>query len=351
MVVKTATDTIKYLKTIPALASATNAALLTQGVGSFVWRVHFSSPLSNGQSTAIVKYAEPHVNFGGQSYADLERMVQHEAMQLFAEGGPLSQLTVSGAIRVPEVLNYDPDHKVLVIQDAGERSITLKEYGPSCTHESAVAIGSALGTFVRDLHKASVPSPAFQNLPAKRLLRSIMYDRLQVTADSLGGDTELAERVTRRARAFGDEYAELSKEFTHGDLWPGNVLVQLDSQGAYAGTVWVVDWELSRFGSAALDIAQFAAETHLLAVYRNAIVAELTKAFLTSYRGAELAWSDRHMRICCIHFGVHILLWMPLAGWTEDSKERQPVLLAAAEYVDKADDSTFWKSSIFQHLQ
>lgn len=75
--------------------------------------------------------------------------VEVEAMRRVGAG------LAEGGVRVPEVYLFDKERHVIVMEDAGEGAVTLKqlltERAPS--KEMCAGIGAALGAWLRGLHE------------------------------------------------------------------------------------------------------------------------------------------------------------------------------------------------------
>jgi thiamine kinase-like enzyme len=93
----------------------------------------------------------------------------------------------------------------------------------------------------------------------------------------------------------------------------------------------IVDWEMSRRGTSATDVGQFAAEAFLLDRFRGN--RGLRRDFLRSYiqerdgkgiktaKTIETEWIQR----VAIHWAVHIAFWPTRVEWTDQEGTRELV--------------------------
>ena len=97
----------------------------------------------------------------------------------------------------------------------------------------------------------------------------------------------------------------------------------------------VVDWELTRRGFPATDVAQFAAESWLLERFRKG--KPILKPFLQAYvsAGPELV-DENFIRRAAVHWGCHIAFWGSQTGWTSDAAENKELVRTGREMIQWA---------------
>lgn len=102
-------------------------------------------------------------------------------------------------VTVPVVYKYDQEANVIVMEDCGERSVTLKEFMQQNTVslELSASIGTALGRFAGGMHvwsrgDASICQFFEGNNQAKAMSAWVIYGRLVPT---LRGEEELQSLI------------------------------------------------------------------------------------------------------------------------------------------------------------
>ncbi|KAF8899247.1 hypothetical protein BD779DRAFT_1422633, partial [Infundibulicybe gibba] len=102
-----------------------------------------------------------------------------------------------------------------------------------------------------------------------------------------------------------------------GDFWPGNIMLAPTSTDTY--TIYVIDWELAKPGLPAHDIGQFCAELDLLdrfapsslTVPSSSPAKSMLHAFIRTYAPTPAPLA----RTALVHWGCHLAVWTPRAGW------------------------------------
>ncbi|KND00477.1 uncharacterized protein SPPG_04793 [Spizellomyces punctatus DAOM BR117] len=359
---------LSYLvTTLPAdFPRAVEVTRLSGGHANFVWRVKFAGTMEDGKNTAIVKHAEPFLADDRDVLLGTIRMkYEYEIYTLFANRSPLlPYLPEDGPIHVPKIFHYDPATPVLLVQDIGVH-LDLKTF--FSTHkpsdDEAVAMGRALGTFLVDFHskaadtesKAKLMEP-FENEQARMIIQAAVHDRVGTIlagVNSLSADT--LQAATESAKAFGAELMESRETLIMGDFWPGNIIVESDATGRYLGKLWIVDWEVCRYGLRAMDVGQFSAEAYLLSHFRNPVARSMLTAFHRAYvtgflKGKPEGLRRTFMRQVSVQFGSHIVAWAEFAGWTKDQQKLEEILKVAATYIENATEQDNWESGELAEL-
>ncbi|GME42237.1 Phosphotransferase enzyme family protein [Neofusicoccum parvum] len=282
----------------------TSVEPLSGGTGNFVWRL----TLPSGE-TRVVKHAEPYVKANPAIPFNVDRTTfEANALSLLPQTLSSTQPTPSHpTVRLPTLHHSDPDAAILILSDCGPHN--LKAAYPTLPAPSIHAIGASLGTWLAQLHHRT---PALfrsrDNTTAKSIYRHA-YANLATAFEKYGLDAGLARAVNDD---FGVRLATDDECLCHGDFWPGNVLVR--DEPARGKTLSVVDWEMTRRGTGATDVAQFAAEAWLLDRFCGG--KGLVGAFLEAYVGAVGGGKGAEwVRRVVVHFGVHVAFWPTRVEW------------------------------------
>lgn len=278
------------------------------------------------------------------------QLIEVQALRL---AGRLLATNVSTCITVPTVHLFDEERHVIIMDDAGDHSRTLKEILieeglPKTVSEQ---IGAALGEFIVDVHTRShldTDLTAFANSQVGKYISALVtYGRLESTltgrddiptlSDPLLDIPEtkmatISKLVEKRQQAI--YAASASDPMTHGDLWPGNLVVSLrrGTDGSIEGVekVYVLDWEVSKTGLPGLDLGQFCAEVYTLSEFypaRKESARTMIESFLGAYRERRGKGGDIELaRITVSHMGAHMVAWTPrVDSWSGREKTREVV--------------------------
>jgi len=249
--------------------------------------------------------------------------------------------------RVPIIYLHDETNHVIIMEDAGRDTVTLKELlrrpdPPSLL--TGVAIGRALGEFIANLHvwgKTDQGRTSLDFFDGHQQVRDIcawaMYGRL---VDTITGKSEPVplihdpplqvtpeglEKISKFAEERAEEMRSSRETMTMGDFWSGNMLVDLDRGGD--GTeelrkVLVVDWEAARPGVAAFDVGQFQAEIFTVRHFNpvcGPVSEALDTAFLEGYLSVQ---PELDRQKAAQHSAAHLVIWPARAGWEPAEKTR-----------------------------
>ncbi|KAJ3845307.1 hypothetical protein F5878DRAFT_689607 [Lentinula raphanica] len=327
-------DLKEYLEGTPFASSEID--ILTGGTGNFACRLRLLSPYE-AQSTLVLKHAKPYVFTSENKFPfSLERQrFEVEALKIVRASIPGTSF-----VTVPKVYLFDEKESIIIMEDCGSQSTTLKQFvlDGKCTLDVAETIGSELGSFMDRVHSTinrkntAETCDAFEvNAEGKRISAWATYGRLVST---LKGEDELPALdppliveeedmsiVSETAERVSTAILEARDTFVMGDFWPGNILLSLDSQTGAVNRISIVDWELSKTGEPGLDLGQFTAEVDLLRKFNPSFKVAGTK-MLSAFHSSYSAKEDI-ARMAVVHWGAHLIAWTPRVPWgsKEDTRE------------------------------
>ncbi|KAJ7484924.1 kinase-like domain-containing protein [Mycena galericulata] len=336
---------------------------------NFTYRLHLETPYET-RSTVVLKHARAHTLEAPEVSLGIERQgFEVQALKLVNEC-----LNLGPRATVPGVYHFDEEAHVIIMDYCGESSLTLKELLLSSPPTPVVAreIGLALGEFLGRLHAWGSLNPSMldffeKNEQAKKVAAWITYGRLisTLTTDNLPAVALLPEPVCESdlddIRAIIEERTPeiyTSRDtLTMGNFCPANVFVSLRTG---TGTdsldkVHVIDWELAKPGVAALDVGQFCAEMHTVALFKPASdtaasANELIDAFLTAYR-AHCGEIKPHMpNVAAKHMGAHLVAITPRAGWGTPGETAKVVEAGVTHLMEGCSDRWVRERSVLNPL-
>lgn len=224
-------------------------------------------------------------------------------------------------IRTPKLLYYDRKDHVLVMEDVGNLPSLKGWLQPGVSRQAATDVGLALGKFLATVHNmtasaAEIKARFHGNATAKYLSGTLYFGGLPAAAEKFGFKEDFIQDA---ARVGQQEVSEADDVLTLGDFWTGNILVGSNpDQGV---SLYVIDLELSKPGTAEFDVGQMAAEMYCLEVFRDQKLGSiLLRSFLESYRDARESPVDAAK--VAIRIGVHLVVIMPRAWSTEGCTEQ-----------------------------
>ncbi|KAF2184574.1 hypothetical protein K469DRAFT_708756 [Zopfia rhizophila CBS 207.26] len=294
----------------------TSIALLTGGTANFVYRVTLPD-----SKTVIYKHAAPHLSSNHNFAFDPARM-DYEDRALEILPPLLSQHFKDSrgeetSVHAVRWFFYDKENKLLCISDGGDLNLKIAYTDLALDIPS---IGREIGTWIAALHSCSKTTSLSlegdedleKNNAVGVAIYRHSYKNVHVALSSYGHDPEFGKLIDEE---YGSRLATENECVCHGDFWPGNVLVRQEG-GQGKPELTIVDWEITRRGTSATDIGQFAAEAYLLDRFHGN--RGLLPAFLTSYAEARAAELNREwVRRMVVHWGVHIAYWPTRVEWTD----------------------------------
>lgn len=292
------------------------------------------------------------MEYPGSHAHDKSKIVEVQALRLARS--QLSTASTPTFIKVPAVHLFDEESHVIIMEDAGEDCRNLKEVliGESLPRAVSEQIGLALGKFISGVHAWNQNPDTDLNVFAnneigKYISALVTYGRLESTltgkddlpalADPLLGIPEakmttistLVEKLQQVIYA-----ASASDPMTHGDLWPGNLVLSFKrrTDGTIEGVekLYVLDWELAKTGLPGLDLGQLCAELYILSEFypaREESTRTMIGSFLGAYREQSGTGEDVGLaRTVLSHIGAHAVAWTPrTSSWSGREKTRKVV--------------------------
>jgi Phosphotransferase enzyme family len=285
-----------------------------------------------GRHSVVLKYAPPYIALSGKdahfsqfrqvSVVQLEpavgltlvaanpgKTIESRALALFAEpDGELLPICQHWNIGIPQLLLYDPDSHIIVMEDLGNLDTLTEQLrhmmaddGPDETAMAHSDIGRRLGGFLADLHSSSTlekmgpkRTAYFDNPGLKDVIHHNVIAQLQGRLLHFGIDDalELYRRVEKDHLRPDDSW---ERSFVLGDLWTGSILLEWPK-------ICVIDWEFAGVGRGANeDMATFLAQLHLhllaceLGSKAHVSICALTRSTISSYRRQRYKISGEEM--------------------------------------------------------
>ncbi|KAG1875518.1 kinase-like domain-containing protein [Suillus subalutaceus] len=316
-----------------------------------------------GKETLVLKYAAPYLAASGGTMAlPTERQkFDAEALRLVRK-----MHTDDDVITVPNVHLFDEEAHVIIMDDCGTDARTLKQLviDEALPQTIAEEIGAAIGRFLGRIHAwnkdASFDMGILSNNELGRMLSALVtYDRLISTLTGIDNIAALADPgldipdgtlaiISKLAETRSHEIGSTTEVFTHGDFWPGNIMVSLrrESEGGMLRLekLYVLDWELAKEGLRGLDIGQFCAEMRLLQRFypsRQEETSTIMRSFLLAYRGGS-GPDEALTRIAIAHVGAHLVAWTPRVHWGDKEDTRKTVAEGVELLVGGAEGTLVW---------
>ena len=253
-------------------------------------------------------------------------------------------LPADAFVNTPEIHLFDNTANVIIMDDAGEDSLTLKallQSGKRVSPGSFRKLGMGLGTFLASVHGWGTDDAEAReffegNKQGRTLSAWATYERLVLTLSGedaaltilneppLNVDRDTLDRVAKVALNTANAVKTESETIVMGDFWPGNILLSLvqkegEVEVVEIEKVLVVDWELVKPGQRGMDVGQFCGEMWQMKRFfpeTEPNVMELTTAFLATYREqSKSAQMNQVARVALTHIGAHLIAWTPRGTW------------------------------------
>lgn len=146
--------------------------------------------------------------------------------------------------------------------DFGHTALVMKELGK--LHAVSFAIrDQEPEMFKKFMQRTSNFHGEIDKSPAAQRIQKCHYDRAIRSLDP--NETVLIERMENLKSTYGDLLKATTSNTTcepfgvlvHGDCWINNILFRYDDGPSTPSKLCLIDWQLSQFGSPALDISSF----------------------------------------------------------------------------------------------
>jgi tRNA A-37 threonylcarbamoyl transferase component Bud32 len=330
-------DVIQFLADTPYASD--NIARLSGGYTNYVYRLHLRNAYE-GEKTLVLKYSK---SFSmGETLIDAKRQILEVNALNFTH-----EWFSNSVVRTPKVHFFDEQAHAIVMSDCGDGLPTLKQYVREnpLSEELAHEVGAALGKFAAELHthRDEKILAVLEEDPFPRNIAAwATHGRVRDTLT--GKDAELkalpgglipppAEDIEAASANAEDLAAAIRapnhQAITHGDFWPGNVLV--DVHDGHLRKLHLVDWELSRPGLPSIELGQMCAELYLLARFvdgREKAMGEMVSSLWDAYAGVSGDLSEEFRRQLLQHAGAHFVCWPPrtLPAWGTEDEIRELVI-------------------------
>lgn len=264
-------------------------------------------------------------------------------------------------VKVPRLYHYDKEEHVLIVEDCGADTQTLKQLlkDGSLDLQACRTIGRALGTFLATVHRECSKDQKllqyFHNstkmkgscAPLTRVVSTLTGERKTRTGEAVvdpplenslpEGTIQKVERIVQEMTlAIGG--TTVKRFFTMGDFQTQNVIIK--TCGGATGTpkverVFVIDWEDTKPGQPYMDFGHFVAEMHSLRRFYEGTaketVDETLKEYFTAYKKGYQV-DEVFLRGAIAQVGAHLIESTPVMGWEPKEKVRA-VIAEGVEYL------------------
>jgi Ser/Thr protein kinase RdoA (MazF antagonist) len=290
-------------------------ALLTGGTANYVYRV----TLATGR-TIIYKHAAPYLHSNHNFAFDPIRM-DYEDRVLEILPPLLAQRIPNSTVHPVTWYSYDKEAKLLCISDGGDGNLKAAFKDPSL---NIPQVASELGRWLAALHLSSTNTPLSRsnshdlksNNPVGVAIYRHAYANLSQALSTYGHDPGFGKYINKE---FGSKLAIDNECICHGDFWPGNVLVKFKVPDGKDVELTIVDWEMTRRGTSATDVAQFAAEAFLLDRFHDekGLLITFLKTYVAAREEAGSNLNREWLRRVAVHWGTHVAFWPTRVEWTD----------------------------------
>lgn len=262
--------------------------------------------------------------------------------------------------RAPRLYHYDKEEHVLIVEDCGTDTHTLKHLLKEglLDIQACRTVGRALGTFLATIHREcskdlklleyldkSTKMKSF-GAPLTRVVSTLTGDRKTRAGKAIvdpplegslpEGTIQTAEKIVQEiTRATGGAAAQ--RVFTMGDFHTQNIVVR--TRGRTTGSltverIFVIDWEDTKPGLPYMDFGQFVADMHSLRRFyedtARDLVDETLKEYFSAYKEGYPV-DEVFLRGATAQIGAHLIEATPV-GWEPKEKIRT-VVAEGVEYL------------------
>ncbi|KAJ7052720.1 kinase-like domain-containing protein [Mycena amicta] len=334
-------DVLKYLSATPFASS--RVEVLSGGNANFTFRLFLQNPsaASGGAETVVLKHAKGWSKTSRTFALEVGRQ-DIEACALQRVRDILDNANAASLVTVPKVFFRDSQAHVIIMQDAGENSETLKALlrRTGLPSGNLTQLCGDLGRFLATIHNrgsedAALMEKVNQNEEMRRITAWITYERVlpilrgegdfkDLLSPSLIGPEGLSENdLARLEELCSRRMAEIhaAKDiFTMGDFWTGNVICRVNRVSGIVEKAFVVDWEVTKPGVPFLDFGQLAAELYTIGCFHSERRKEI-EVGLKEYGRAYAEWREQQVDEAFVrgagsHVGAHLAVITPTVdGW------------------------------------
>ncbi|KAG7099763.1 hypothetical protein E1B28_001576 [Marasmius oreades] len=329
-------DLREYLENTPFAAE--EIVMFSDGIVNFAFRIKLKTPY-DGRSTMVVKHAKPYMaKLLDQDNNNIPFDLERQRYEVEALNHVHALIPPDSLVTVPRVNHFDEKENVIIMDDCGTDSVTLKKFmiDGRCTPALAEKIGDALGSFLGGLHHtwgkngiARLMETLREHKQGKEVCVWAVYGRLgstirgeDPTLNISENPPEVGETEFKRMEEIGKEISAdmLSEEedLVMGDFWPGNVLIDLADGGSDINRMFVIDWELAKPGLQALDIGEFCAEVDLIRRFHASsatVCSRMIASFYRSYSNLDVKKDVALYQTALAHWGAHLTVWTSQGKW------------------------------------
>jgi len=217
----------------------------------------------------------------------------YEAKGLEFLGTPSTNTKVA-SVRIPQLLTFDCDNHILILEDVGDIPSLKSWLRADSPLDQVTSVGRSLGSYLAHIHNTTASDPAItdafdSNTVGKKLSSLVYYNSLPAAAGKFG---YIQPFIADAADHAAQEVLNAEEVLTLGDFWTGNVLVSAPNEQVEP-KLTIVDLELAKPGTAAFDIGQMGAEMLCLARFRSEDRGSLLlQAFFQAYKTESEAKVD-----------------------------------------------------------
>lgn len=192
--------------------------------------------------------------------------------------------------------------------------------------DMAALIGSQIGGFIARLHnlgREDKDQPEFKylsgNTAGRKAVDTSGYQTIIPNAAKYGIEDPILPIVVKELR---EETLNSEETLIMGDFWIGNILLQLGENSLELEKIWIVDWEMCRYGAAAADVASIAGDCFLIARFHDKSVGtRMRQAYLQNY--ARIANIPMDYKRVVKGIGAHLIMWTAILEWGSDEETRE----------------------------
>lgn len=313
-------------KSLLTTANITSVKLLSGGLVNYVYRIIFDD-----NTSVILKYFPAFLKVNNSIPMSQKRyFVEKAALEVFGLQPWLIKNPTS-KIRTPKLIHANDEKFILIMEDAGVNSETLFNsliVGSNLYSNFIELIPREIKIFLNYLtEEANIllkNNEVFKNESTLLILESY-FPRIWSNMVAKLEIEELKLIPNLSIEAQNDPNSVL----VFGDLWPSSILIDKEKD-----LVWIIDWEMTRFGTKTRDLEQLMANLWIMKqspIFDQVKIENLIKIFQKEFFGDEhLDWRKQcgalgttnfiHWVVCLLnetHWGLDNLRDVAIKALTE----------------------------------